>query len=66
LNEICADHQRIYNRILDRDPTGAAIAMRDHLSLSSRLLIAEKSGDQADTGKFAPTWIDVIELQQRP
>jgi DNA-binding GntR family transcriptional regulator len=65
LNEICADHQRIYNRILDHDPTGAAIAMRDHLSLSSRLLIAEESGNQADTEKFASTWIDVIELQQR-
>jgi DNA-binding GntR family transcriptional regulator len=65
LNEICADHERIYQRILDHDPTGAAIAMRDHLSLSSRLLIAEEGGDQADTGKFAPTWIDVIELQQR-
>jgi hypothetical protein len=65
LNEICADHQRIYNRVLDHDPTGAAIAMRDHLSLSSRLLIAEESANQADAGKFASTWIDVIELQQQ-
>jgi FCD domain len=61
LDEICADHQRIYERLAANDSFGAAEAMREHLSLSARLLIAEESGEQED-GKFALNWIDFIDL----
>lgn len=65
LEEICADHERIYNRILDHDAMGAAIAMREHLSLSSRLIIAEETGKKDDARKFQMIWVDFIELQRR-
>jgi DNA-binding GntR family transcriptional regulator len=61
LDEICADHQRIYERLAANDSFGAAEAMREHLSLSARLLIAEEFGEQED-GKFALNWIDFIDL----
>ncbi len=65
LEEICVDHERIYGHILERDAIGAAIAMREHLSLSSRLLIAEETGVEGDTKNFAPIWVDFVELQKQ-
>jgi DNA-binding GntR family transcriptional regulator len=64
LNEICDDHQRIYEQIVKRDPVGAAKAMRDHLAVSSRLLIAQETGDLADVEKFELSWIDLLTLQR--
>ena len=64
LNEICDDHQRIYEQIVKRDPTGAAKAMREHLAVSSRLLIAQETGDLADVDKFELSWIDLLTLQR--
>jgi DNA-binding GntR family transcriptional regulator len=64
LNEICDDHQRIFDQIVKRDPIGAAMAMREHLGLSSRLIIAQETGDLGDLGKFEPTWIDLLTLQR--
>jgi DNA-binding GntR family transcriptional regulator len=64
LNEICDDHQRIYEQIVERDPTGAAKAMREHLAVSSRLLIAQETGDLTDVDKFELSWIDLLTLQR--
>jgi DNA-binding GntR family transcriptional regulator len=64
LNEICDDHQRICDQIVKRDPMGAAIAMRDHLAVASRLIIAQETGDLGDVEKFKPTWIDLLTLQR--
>jgi hypothetical protein len=64
LNEICDDHQRIYEQIVKRDPTAAAVAMREHLAVSSRLLIAQETGDLADVDKFELSWIDLLTLQR--
>jgi len=64
LNEIGDDHQRIYEQIVKRDPTGAAKAMREHLAISSRLLIAQETGDLADVDKFELSWIDLLTLQR--
>src|SRR5258708_16970795 len=65
LNEIGDDHQRIYEQIVKRDPTGAAKAMREHLAISSRLLIAQETGDIADVDTFELSWIDLLTLQRR-
>jgi len=64
LNEICDDHQRIFDQIVKRDPKGAAVAMRDHLAVSSRLIIAQETGDFDDVEKFEPSWIDLLTLQR--
>jgi len=64
LEEICDDHQRIYDQIVKRDPIGAATAMREHLAVSSRLLIAQETGELKDTEKFELGWIDLLTLQR--
>jgi DNA-binding GntR family transcriptional regulator len=64
LDEICDDHQRIYDQIVKRDPDGAATAMREHLALSSRLLIAQETGELNDTERFELGWIDLLTLQR--
>ena len=64
LSEICDDHQRICDQIMKRDPMGAAMAMREHLAVSSRLIIAQETGDLRDVEKFEPTWIDLLTLQR--
>jgi len=64
LNEICDDHQRICDQIVKRDPMGAAMAMREHLAVSSRLIIAQETGDLGDVEKFEPSWIDLLTLQR--
>jgi DNA-binding GntR family transcriptional regulator len=64
LTEICDDHQRICDQIVKRDPMGAAMAMREHLAVSSRLIIAQETGDLGDVEKFEPTWIDLLTLQR--
>jgi hypothetical protein len=65
LNEICDDHQQIYDQIVARNAMGAAVAMRDHLALSSRLIIAQETGDVGRADKFASPWIDILNLQQK-
>jgi hypothetical protein len=39
-------------------------AMREHLALSSRLLIAQETGELKDTEKFELGWIDLLTLQR--
>ena len=38
--------------------------MREHLAVSSRLLIAQETGDLADVDKFELNWIDLLTLQR--
>jgi DNA-binding GntR family transcriptional regulator len=64
LDEICDDHQRICDQIAKRDPMSAAMAMREHLAISSRLIIAQESGDLGEVEKFEPAWIDLLSLQR--
>jgi DNA-binding GntR family transcriptional regulator len=64
LKEICDDHEGICDQIVERDPMGAAMAMREHLAVSSRLIIAQETGDLGDVEKFEPTWIDLFTLQR--
>ena len=65
LKEICDDHQLIYDQIVARNAMGAAVAMRDHLALSSRLIIAQETGDVGRPDKFASPWIDFLNFQQK-
>jgi DNA-binding GntR family transcriptional regulator len=65
LNDICDDHQLIYDQIVARNAMGAAVAMRDHLALSSRLIIAQETGDVGRADKFASPWIDFLSFQQK-
>jgi DNA-binding GntR family transcriptional regulator len=60
LNEICDDHQRIYDEIEARNPRAAANAMRDHLKVSSRLIIAQETNDAVRAERFAEEWLDLL------
>jgi DNA-binding GntR family transcriptional regulator len=59
LAEIYRDHELIFERVESRDAKGAALAMRDHIAITSRLLLAQETGE-ADGGRFDPPWLDVL------
>jgi DNA-binding GntR family transcriptional regulator len=65
LKDICQDHERIYNQMLAGDAMGAAMAMRDHIALTSRLLLAQETNDLEGAAKFESMWVDLFELQRR-
>ncbi len=60
--EISKDHERIYERIADGDATGAAAAMRDHLAVSSRALIAKETGDAEAGSGFELVYAESVSL----
>lgn len=62
--EISQDHQRIFDAIAAHDPEGAAAAMRDHLIVSSRALVAKEIGS-ADAGSaFELLFSDILAMNK--
>lgn len=59
LEEIIRDHELICDRVEARDAKGAALAMRDHIAITSRLLLAQETGE-SDGDKFEPPWLDIL------
>jgi DNA-binding GntR family transcriptional regulator len=64
LADICDDHQRIFERISARDAAGAALTMRDHIALTSRLLIAQETGEVEAAEKFGSAWANLLYLPE--
>ena len=65
LKDICHDHERIYRQMVSGNAIGAAMAMRDHIALTSRLLLAQETGDVESAAKFESTWIDLFDLRRQ-
>ena len=56
--DVYEDHAVIFERITERDSAGAAAAMRDHIALTARLLLAQEAGDVEGASRFDITWLD--------
>jgi DNA-binding GntR family transcriptional regulator len=63
---LCDDHQRIFDRVAGRDAAGAASTMGDHTTLTSRVLIAQETGEVEPAEKFESAWIDLLHIPRRP
>ncbi len=59
LEDIVRDHALICERVEAGDAKGAALAMRDHIATTSRLLLAQEAGE-ADGAEFEPPWLDIL------
>jgi DNA-binding GntR family transcriptional regulator len=60
--DIYADHEVIYRRIEAGDALGAALAMRDHISLTSQIIIAQETGNVAEASTFELPFMDILRL----
>jgi DNA-binding GntR family transcriptional regulator len=61
-SDIYDDHEVIYKRIEARDSIGAADAMRDHISISSKIIIAQETGNVADASAFELPYVDILRI----
>jgi hypothetical protein len=50
--DIFTDHARIYDAIAAGEASKAAAAMRDHLAISARAIVAKETGDKDDLTRF--------------
>jgi DNA-binding GntR family transcriptional regulator len=64
--DICNDHETIYQRIAAGDAMGAALAMRDHIALTARIIIAQETGNVAEAGALGLPYMDVLALLGQP
>jgi DNA-binding GntR family transcriptional regulator len=64
--DIYEDHERIYHKIAARDPMGAAQAMRDHIAVTARIIIAQESGDVGKATTFELPYADALALMGEP
>jgi DNA-binding GntR family transcriptional regulator len=62
LRAIYDDHALIHERFAARDAKGAALAMRDHIALTGRLLLAQETGETDNAQKYDLPWLDVVGL----
>lgn len=60
--EISEDHKRIYDAIAARDPSAAAVAMRDHLIISSRAIVAKETGDSDADRALELLYPDILSM----
>lgn len=61
LDEIYRDHEAIYDHVVAGDARAAALAMREHIATTSRLLLSQEAGETDPTSKFSPPWLDALE-----
>ena len=64
--DIYADHEIIYRRMEAGDAMGAALAMRDHIALTSQIIIAQESGNVAEASAFELPYMDILRLLGEP
>lgn len=63
--DVYQDHLTIYERIVAGDAAGAATAMRDHISLTARLLLAQEAGDLDSAPRLDLSWLDMFTADAR-
>lgn len=69
LRDICDDHRRIYEHIAAHNPMRAAAAMREHIAVAARLIIAQETGEADLVENFESGWVDLLDferMQTRP
>ncbi|WP_245975704.1 GntR family transcriptional regulator [Amycolatopsis palatopharyngis] len=66
LADIHREHEAVFERIEAGDALGAATAMREHLSHSASLLLAQETGDSAESADDMLPWLDVFAALQVP
>jgi DNA-binding GntR family transcriptional regulator len=64
--DICNDHETIYQRIAAGDAMGAALAMRDHIALTARIIIAQETGNVAEASELELPYMDILGLLGKP
>jgi DNA-binding GntR family transcriptional regulator len=64
LRDICDDHRRIYEHIAARDPMAAALAMREHIAVAARLIIAQETGETDLVENFEFGWVDLLDFDR--
>lgn len=60
--DIYEDHETIYERIEAHDPMGAARAMRNHIEVTSKIIIAQESGGLAEPSALDLPYIDILRI----
>jgi DNA-binding GntR family transcriptional regulator len=58
--DVYQDHLDIYERITAGDAAGAAAAMKNHIALTARLLLAQEAGDVGSAPRFDLSWLDMF------
>ena len=64
--DIYHDHETIYKRVEARDAMGAARAMRDHIAITSQIIIAQETGNAAEASAFELPYMDVLRPPGEP
>jgi DNA-binding GntR family transcriptional regulator len=57
--DIYEDHRLVYERVAAGDAVGAAAAMRSHLTVTGRLLLAQETGGPVNGAAMELPWSDV-------
>src|SRR5262249_24061421 len=63
LRDICDDHRRIYEHIAAHSPMAAALAMREHIAVAARLIIAQETGAANMVESFESEWVDLLDFE---
>lgn len=60
--DIYGDHETIYRRIEVHDSMGAAFAMREHIEVTSKIIIAQESGNPAEANALELPYMDILRI----
>jgi DNA-binding GntR family transcriptional regulator len=63
--DIYRDNEKIHRKIVARDQLGAAQAMRDHIVITSQILIAQECGHPERARSVKLPYMDLLELSRR-
>lgn len=66
LSDIYSEHEAVFERVKAGDGPGAAAAMREHLENSASLLLAQETGESAESVGAMLRWLDVFATLQVP
>lgn len=60
--DIYEDHETIYKRIEAHDSMGAALAMREHIEVTSKIILAQESGVSAEPSALELPYMDILRI----
>lgn len=63
--DIIKDHENIFDAIARKNPDAAAMAMKEHLLVSSRALVSKEVGNSTAGNAFEPLFIDILTMRQQ-
>ncbi|MQA62762.1 MAG: FCD domain-containing protein [Actinophytocola sp.] len=66
LADIYSEHEAVFERLQAGDGPGAAVAMRQHLENSASLLVAQETGDPAESVESPLRWLDLFAALEVP